>query len=127
MKSPQKARFSTLEVTPEQLPERVTRLKLSGELDISSYNEFLPELDEFVDKTARALIVDMEDLCFMDGSGVKLLISFGSQFGFENVVIYKASRNILRVLRIISFSQKFVYLASDREFEDWRNNLNPAA
>ena len=108
-------------------PKHLVWLKISGELDIYAYNEFLPELDEFVDKTAKALVVDMEDLGFMDSTGVKLLVGFGNQFGFKNVAIYKASRNILRVLRIIGLNQKFVYLASDRDLEYWRNNLDTAA
>lgn len=127
MNSARETSFETLRVSAVMRPKHLVWLKISGELDIYSYNEFLPELDEFVDKTARALVVDMEDLGFMDSTGVKLLVGFGNQFGFKNVAIYKASRNILRVLRIIALNQKFVYLASDRDLEYWRNNLDTAA
>ncbi|MCK4267717.1 MAG: STAS domain-containing protein [Actinomycetia bacterium] len=127
MNSARETSFKTIRVSAERLPKHLVRLKISGELDVAACNDLLPQIDTFVDKTARVLIVDLEDLRFMDSSGVKLLISFGNQFGFENVVIYKANRNILRVLEIIVCGRKFVYLASDGELEDWHNNLDTAA
>ena len=127
MNSARETSFETLRVSAEIRPKQLVWLKISGELDIYSYGEFLPELDKFVDKTARALVVDMEDLSFMDSSGVKLLVGFGNQFGFKKVAIYKASRNILRVMRIIASNQQLVYLAGDRDFEYWRDNLETAA
>ena len=50
-------------------------VKLTGELDHSSARQIREELDELIsDPSIKRLIFDMKELCFMDSSGIGVIL-----------------------------------------------------
>lgn len=71
-------------------------VKLIGEIDISNADSIGRELDRVVAETPSCVIIDLEDLEFMDSSGIAMLLR--AVGGSASVEIRNPSRVVRRIL-----------------------------
>lgn len=78
---------------------RTCFVKLSGEIDADS----APRVTEFINNNLHAeeeaVVVNMENLRFMDSSGIKLLLMLAQKLGgLENIAVYKMPTDVRRIM-----------------------------
>jgi anti-anti-sigma factor len=52
---------------------------LSGEIDLSNAKELEAEIEDAVPNTARAMVLDLSKLNYLDSSGIRLLLSLAGR------------------------------------------------
>ncbi|WP_058301391.1 STAS domain-containing protein [Gorillibacterium timonense] len=94
--------YMTKQLTPQSIA-----FSLSGELDLSSAPEMQEELEPYVNQSGRALILNFQDLQYIDSTGIGILIqilkrrtAIGSGFKLIGV-----SPKIKRLFDITGISQ----------------------
>jgi anti-anti-sigma factor len=75
-------RASPFEIDSE-LKGDEARLKLTGELDIASVQRLEEAVESVLAQGARAVIVDLSRLAFIDSSGLRLFITLNERSGAE--------------------------------------------
>jgi anti-sigma B factor antagonist len=94
--------LSLLTLTTSQEQEAV-RVTLAGELDLSSaltFDEQLRRIEEEADE--RAVVLDLEDLRFMDSTGLRLIVNAHQRSlkAGRRLAIVHASKAVRRILRL---------------------------
>lgn len=93
----------------EVLSESSQIIRLSGELDIHSAPDFKHEILECINKGYRQLIIDLNDLHFMDSRGLGVFIGIlrnvKEQGGFLKIVC--SNQTILKIFYRIGLSEIF--------------------
>ena len=109
-----------------QAPD-VCVIKLSGEIDQPAY----VQLSDFINGNFRssetAVLVDMEELRFMDSSGIKFLHHLAARFGYENVAVRAMNADLKRILSFVGLDQKLAHLNNFEEIRTWRSGSGRAA
>ncbi len=84
---------------------KATIVTIVGEVDSSTAQIFMQEIEKAVSTTVNKLVIDMKDLAFMSSAGLRVLIFAKQRLG-ENVPIYlvKPQEPILDVLDKTGFS-----------------------
>ena len=85
--------------------ERVALVKVSGELDVASAHYLRAALDDVAGRDIDGpVVVDMSDLRFIDGSGVRALLDGGHRLGRKGhrLVVRSPQPAVARVLRATS-------------------------
>jgi anti-anti-sigma factor len=78
-------------------------VRLSGELDLSNVDALAALIDPIIDAGPECVIFVIEDLGFMDSSGIALLLRCAARVG--TVVVRRPSRIVRRVLETTGVSQ----------------------
>jgi anti-anti-sigma factor len=82
--------------------------RVSGELDIAGAPDTGDRIADAVDTSARALVVDMTPLEFIDSSGIAMLFGLARRLSSrrqELLVVAPAGTAVKRVLEIVEFDR----------------------
>ena len=78
-------------------------VRLRGELDLSSVDALADLIGPLIESTPDRLVFDLEDLSFMDSSGLALLLRSAARVG--TVVLRRPSTIVRRVLDTTGVSE----------------------
>ncbi|MGH2716133.1 MAG: STAS domain-containing protein [Thermoleophilaceae bacterium] len=82
--------------------------RVSGELDIAGAPGMGERIHDAVPTAARALVVDLSDLDFIDSSGIAMLFGLARRLGSrrqELHVVARSGKPVARVLEIVEFDR----------------------
>ena len=82
--------------------------RITGELDIAGAASTGERIQEAVPTSARALVVDLSELDFIDSSGVAMMFALARRLGSrrqELRVVAREGRPVARVLQIVEFDR----------------------
>jgi anti-anti-sigma factor len=86
----------------------VVVVRLTGELDIAGASAAGDRIDEAVPTSARALVVDLTGLDFIDSSGIAMLFGLARRLGSRRQELHVVARDgkpVARVLEIVEFDR----------------------
>jgi anti-sigma B factor antagonist len=99
-----------LEISVEHLDPRSVRVRMAGELDLSTSKELERELDGvFADGPRTSVVLDLRELSFLDSTGLRALWT-ARQHALSNggrLVLDEPSDPVLRVLRMTRMDKVF--------------------
>ena len=99
MSSLEERNAALFEVAEVHGPERV-QLHLTGELDLSSVEEFEAAFDR-VSREARSIVIDMSELGFIDSSGLRALIAISERPRLNGYrITFRGGPGVERALQI---------------------------
>jgi anti-anti-sigma factor len=103
---------SPFEVTIEQRGGAV-HLLLSGELDISTAQPLEDDLRRVEAERPELLVLDLQQLSFMDSTGLRLLITADSRAREEGrkLVIVQGNEMVQRVMRLTRLDERLTIVA----------------
>jgi anti-sigma B factor antagonist len=109
-------RMSLLTLTTSHEQEAV-RVSLAGELDLSSALTFDEELRRIENEEPGTLVLDLNDLKFMDSTGLRLIISANARATRDGrrFAIANASKAINRILRLTGMHDRLDVLEDRAE------------
>lgn len=119
--------FTTATIRTDRITDEIAVLEIEGEFDHSMYIEASSYLDEIFDAVERAVVVDMHRLTFMDSSGIKLLNQLVTRFSLDNVAIYKANDDLMRIISLVALDKKLSFIKTPDELENWSRSFMQAA
>jgi anti-anti-sigma factor len=82
--------------------------RLTGELDIAGATDTGDRIHDAVPTSARALVVDLTDLDFIDSSGIAMLFGLARRLGSRRQQLRVVARDggpVARVLQIVEFDR----------------------
>jgi anti-anti-sigma factor len=82
--------------------------RVTGELDIAGASGMGERIHDAVPTSARALVVDLSELDFIDSSGIAMLFALARRLGSrrqELRVVARPGRPVARVLEIVEFDR----------------------
>jgi anti-anti-sigma factor len=80
-------------------------LRLIGELDLSTVDDFLGRVEDRLDEGGGDLVLDASALAFIDSTGVKALVDVAGRLGAgREVVVVGPSAPAARALELLSAS-----------------------
>ena len=84
-------------------------VRLDGELDVATAEQLEKVLDELTatDPRPRLLVVDAEQLSFMDAAGLNPLLAAHRRLPTGSVRLYNARPAVARVLRLLDLADAF--------------------
>lgn len=109
-----------------QAPD-VCVIKLSGEIDQPAYLQLNDFLNSNFRPSETAVLVDMEELRFMDSAGIKFLHHLASRFGYENVAVRAMNDDLKRILSLVGLDQRLAHLNGFEDIRTWRSGSRRAA
>ncbi len=80
-------------------------VRLHGELDVATVPSVSEAIESTIDHRPSGLVVDLEDLSFMDSSGIALLVQLANRA--ESVRVRNPSPNVRRVLEVTGLARHF--------------------
>jgi anti-anti-sigma factor len=88
-------------------PDGVLLLRLEGELDVATTPRFRAEVQRALEARSRAVVVDLEEVTFMDSSMLKELLRAHSQLSQSGglLVLAAAQPAVLRLLDLTRTSE----------------------
>ena len=92
----------------------VAGLQLDGELDIASAPELSAAIARAFDAGARAVVLNMAGVGFLDSTGVRMLLEAGSLAGRE-LVLMAPSPAVIRVLDLTCLRGRFAEIDADAD------------
>ena len=92
----------------------VTVLQLDGELDIASAPELSAAIARACDAGARAVVLNMAGVGFLDSTGVRMLLEARSLAGRE-LVLMAPSRAVVWVLDLTCLRGRFAEIDADAD------------
>jgi anti-sigma B factor antagonist len=93
-------RFATMTILRIEMDAPARRVRLAGELDMSSAPQLVTTLAETVDRTSD-LELDLSELTFMDSSGLHVIINVAKTLdGRATLVLIAPLPAVARVLEI---------------------------
>ncbi len=122
----QEKRFKAAKIRLGHVTADIFMLELEGEFDHAVFVETSDYLGNLFCDRECAVVVDMHNLTFMDSSGVKLLTSLAKSFGFENVAVYKANHDLMRIISLVALDKKLCILDNQDDLDRW-SGLREAA
>jgi anti-sigma B factor antagonist len=95
------------ELTSDEQGERV-HVRMRGDLDISTAPRLEEELRRVEAKGASTIVLNLQDLSFMDSTGLRLLITADARAREHSrrLVLVRGSKMIQRVLRITRLDER---------------------
>jgi anti-sigma B factor antagonist len=87
-------------------------IRVSGELDLANAPTFEAELDQALGNGNGEVVIDMEDLSFIDSTGIALLISAIGRDGGAGRLRFIRSKGlgVQRVLKATGLDERLPYL-----------------
>jgi anti-anti-sigma factor len=103
---------SPFDVTIEQRPGAV-HVVLSGELDISTAQRLEDDLRRIEAERPELIILDLQQLTFMDSTGLRLLITADSRAREEDrrFAIVQGNEMVQRVMRLTRLDERLTIVA----------------
>jgi anti-anti-sigma factor len=80
-------------------------IQISGELDLSSYDEVRAAVDEVLDAQSSLVVFDLSELQFMDSSGISLFLIAAERV--QNVEIRCPSAVVRQLIEISGLTDMF--------------------
>jgi anti-anti-sigma factor len=77
---------------------------LSGEIDLSNAKELEAEIEDAVPNTARAMVLDLSKLNYLDSSGIRLLLSLAGRLRWRGQDLVLASPPESRCRHVLSLA-----------------------
>ena len=98
------------ELVGVEIEERgdVVVARVTGELDIAGASTTGESIHEAVPNSARALVIDLSELDFIDSSGIAMLFGLARRLGSrrqELRVVARDGKPVARVLQIVEFDR----------------------
>lgn len=84
-------------------------VKIEGELDADCVELLDTVLGQLQEDASRPLIVDMEDVTFMDSRGMSCLIKASLRQPEQHIVLRQTTPSVLRVLQISGADHLFIF------------------
>jgi anti-sigma B factor antagonist len=81
------------DVTEERFPPAGVVLSVSGELDMATTPELRKRLQEALKAGARSIVVDLEELTFLDSVALAMLVQAGRRLGTERRIVVVVAPN----------------------------------
>jgi anti-anti-sigma factor len=99
--------MTTFEVTTTDRPDGV-HVALSGELDLASAPKLDDELKHVEDRGPALIVLDLQELSFMDSSGLRALLSADARAreAGRRLVLVRGDERVQRVLRITRLDER---------------------
>ena len=87
---------------------------VAGEVDLATAPALEAELDRAIRASAGAFVVDLEDVTFLDSSGINVLMRSRALLGREerDVVLVCPPGGVLHVLEVVGVAELFAVFAS---------------
>jgi anti-anti-sigma factor len=79
------------------------RLTLRGELDLSTVEAFRTVVEEIIDSGSKHLVLELEELTFMDSSGISVMVLATKHI--DEVELHHASEIIRRVIEVTGLAE----------------------
>jgi anti-anti-sigma factor len=97
-----------MEVHSDTPDEQATTVKVAGEIDVANADA-LRDVLELVCEPERLIVLDMEDVTFIDSSGVNALLKVLQQTSISHrgLVLQNPRRNVRMVLGVLGLEQTF--------------------
>ncbi|MFI2713647.1 STAS domain-containing protein [Micromonospora sp. NPDC018662] len=97
----------TFSVTSAQPDRGVTRLRLAGELDLSTAGELTAEIDRLVADGRRELLLDLTDLTFCDSTGIAAFVRGDNLVAADGgwLRLTGATGRVARVLQVTGLAE----------------------
>jgi stage II sporulation protein AA (anti-sigma F factor antagonist) len=97
-------------------PEGVLLLRLEGELDVATTPRFRTEVQRALEAGTKAVIVDLEEVTFMDSSMLKELLRAHSQLSHRGgLLVLAAVQSAVQRLLELTRTSELLHLAATRE------------
>ncbi|MFI7024531.1 STAS domain-containing protein [Micromonospora sp. NPDC049900] len=95
----------------ERLGGGPTRLRLAGELDMSTAGQLNAVIDRLADAGERRLLVDLTDLTFCDSTGISVFVRGDNRAAAEGgwLRVTGASGRVERVLKVTGLAEVLGY------------------
>lgn len=107
----------TFTVTSAWRDQRVTCLRLAGELDLSTAGELTAEIDRLVADGRRELLLDLTELTFCDSTGIAAFVRGDNLVAADGgwLRLTGATGRVARVLQVTGLAE---VLRHDRDTAD---------
>ncbi len=94
-------------------------LELSGELDLSTLEQFESALDGNLDGKPGLVVVDLRELAFLDSSGLRAMLTLHARVHSAGgrLVLVKGPRRVHRVLELTRADEELELVADPREID----------
>ena len=98
----------TMDISIEELENNTSVIKLVGDIDVYSSTDVKDAINSQIDFGAKRIIIDMEDVYYIDSSGIGVFVFEMGHFKKVNgkIGIVKITENVRKVFeltKIISF------------------------
>lgn len=78
------------------------RVRLAGDLDLAGLSDLAPQVEALLLRGPQPVLLDLDDVDFLDSSGVTLLIRLANHFG--RVRTCAAGRPVRRVIDVLGLA-----------------------
>ncbi len=84
-------------------------VKIIGEIDIHSAQELEEKLNEILEKQFKSIIINMEEVNYLDSTGLGIFIKFVKRLRSQNqdMIFISPQPNILKLFKITGLKQIF--------------------
>lgn len=102
-----------MEISVEELENNTSVIKLVGDIDVYTSSDLKDAINSQIDFGAKRIIIDMEDVYYIDSSGIGVFVFTIGSFKRVNgkIGIVKITENVRKVFeltKIISFFPIFM-------------------
>jgi anti-sigma B factor antagonist len=82
-------------------PETPGRYALVGELDLASAPALVAAVEPAIEGGAEQLVFDLEELSFIDSTGISALITISGRLGERGLRVVRPQPSVARILRLV--------------------------
>lgn len=96
-------------------------LTATGELDVASAAEFVSELKRAQSSSARALVIDLRALTFIDSSGLAALVKVEheSRASGKRLVVIKGPHQVQQLFELTGLAERLTLIDSPDDVKDF--------
>lgn len=93
----------------EQLKGQDIGIKIIGEVDICTVDEFRAAIEALIDHGGDRIVLDLTEMDYIDSTGIGILIELRKKSieKEQETVLYGAKKNVVRLLDLTGVSQIF--------------------
>ena len=109
-----------MELSIEELENNTSVIKLIGDIDVYSCSDLKDAITSQIDFGAKRIIIDMEDVYYIDSSGIGVFVSALGEFKKRNgkigiVKITESVRKVFELTKITSFLPIYITVSEALE------------
>ncbi len=90
----------SFDVQLERATERITVVVVQGEIDIHTAPRLLDAVAQGIDAGARAVVVDLSEVSFIDAAGLGVIVLAARRLGPGAVALVLPHRGLVRIFRL---------------------------